>query len=344
MSRSGFGRSLSGSVAGVLLAGAALAQPPTPRPAPCPPEWRGLLGLYGGGDSVLLVLERDGALEAMVKGGRFYALETLGNDRFRFPNVGRLAARNVVFSRDASGRAASLRLDEALLPRDPSSDGSVLRLTPVRSLDEVIRSARTASPPAEPAPPLASDLLDLTRLDATIRVDLRYAGDDNEVGRHLLESSRALLQRPAAEALVRAHRNLVKQGHGIVVRDAYHPWWVTKAVWEAAPENARRLLADPAGGSGYNRGTTVDVGVYRVSDGESCEMPAAYREMSVRAYTDFPGGTSSQRWCRDVLLEAMETEGFAALRSQSWRFDWPEGRKFPILNIEPETTTTNPSH
>lgn len=325
-----------------LVAGTALAQPPPPPPADCPAEWRGLLGLYGGGDGVLLVLERDGALEAMVKGGRFYALEVLGKDHFRFPNVGRLAARNVVFSRDASGKAVSLRLDEALLPRDPSSGGNVLRFTPAVPVDQAIRTARDASPPAEPPPPLASDLVDLARLEPTLRIDLRYAGDDNEVGRALLRESRALLQRPAAEALLRAHRGLVQQGYGIVVLDAYHPWWITKAVWDAAPEPVRPLLENPAGGSGYNRGTTVDVGVQRLSDGETCEMPSAYRERSVRAYADFPGGTSRQRWCRDLLLEAMETEGFSSLRSQWWRFDWPEGRKFPILNIEPEAAPTNP--
>jgi D-alanyl-D-alanine dipeptidase len=323
------------ALAGLVLGGLALAQVPTPPPAPCPPDWLGLLGIYGAGDGVLLVLERDGALEAMVKGGRFYALEVLGKDRFRFPNVGRLAARNVVFSRDASGKAVSLRLDEALLPRDPSSDGNVLRFAPVLPLDEAVRSARAASPPAEPPPPLASDLVDLARLDPSIRADLRYADDDNEVGRPLIEASRALLQRPAAEALVRAHRSLAKQGYGIAVLDAYHPWWVTKALWDAAPAGVRRSLADPADGSGYNRGTTVDVGIFRLSDRKVCDLTSSYREMSVRSYTDFPGGTSEQRWCRDLLVEVMETENFQSLRSQWWRYDWPEGRKYPILNLDP---------
>jgi hypothetical protein len=34
---------------------------PTPAPSPCPPDWLGLLGIYAAGDSVLLILERDGA-------------------------------------------------------------------------------------------------------------------------------------------------------------------------------------------------------------------------------------------------------------------------------------------
>ena len=335
-------------MSGVLaLAGLALAQAPptppvagtlapTPVPPPCPPNWLGLLGLYGAGDSVLLILERSGALEGMVRGGRFYALEVLGPDKFRFPKAGRLASRHVVFNRDTSGKAISLKLEEALLPRDSASDAVLPRVKLTRPVEDLIREARAASPPTEPPAPLPSDLVDVTSLDPSIRVDLRYAGDENVVGEELLKMSRAFLQRPAAEALVRVHRALAKQGYGLVVRDAYHPWWVTKLVWEATPPEVRRFLADPAEGSGYNRGTTVDVELYRLADRRILELPSLYGEMSLRAYTDFPGGTSEQRWYRDLLLEAMEKDEFWSLRSQWWRYDFTEGRKYPILNVNPD--------
>lgn len=305
----------------------------TPVPPPCPPGWLGLLGVYGAGENLLMILERDGTLEGMVRGGRFYTLEVLGPDKFRFPNAGRLASRNVVFTRDAAGKATSLKLDEALLPRDPASDGVVLRVRPTRPVKDLIREARAAAPPADPPAPLPSDLVEVTTLDPSIRVDLRYAGDDNVVGEELLETSRAFLQRPAAEELVRAHRALARRGYGLVVRDAYRPWWATKVVWEATAPEVRRFLADPADGSGYNRGTTVDVGLYRLADRAVVELPSLYGEMSVRAYRDFPGGTSEQRWHRDLLLEAMEDQDFSALATQWWRYDFSEGRRYPILNL-----------
>ena len=343
MRGSGVGRRVAGVVlAQAALASLALAQAPVTSPvtevapAPCPPEWLGLLGMYGAGDNILMILERDGALEGMVKGGRFYALEVLGPDKFRFPNVGRLAASNVAFTRAASGKAVALRLDEALLPRDPTSDGVVPRVKLARPLADFVREARAASPPTEPAPPLPSDLVEVTVLDPTIRVDLRYASDENVVGEELLKTSRAFLQRPAAEALVRAHRALAPQGYGLVVRDAYHPWWVTKVVWEATPPEVRRFLGDPADGSGYNRGTTVDVGLFRLADRRVLDLPSRYGEMSLRSYLDFPGGTSEQRWYRDLLLEVMEAAGLSSLASQWWRYDLPEGRKYPILNVAPD--------
>ncbi len=309
---------------------------PMPAPSPCPPGWLDLLGVYGTGNDALLVLERDGALEAMVRGGRFYALEVLGIDRFRFPNVGRFAARNVSFGRDPSGKVVNLRLDEALLPRDPTFDGVVPRLKLARPLDELVREARAASPPAEPAPPLPADLVDVAALDRSIRVDLRYASGDNPVGAELPDTSRAFLQRPAAEALARAHRALARQGYGLVIRDAYHPWWVTRVVWEASPPEVRRFLGDTPDGSGYNRGTTVDVGLFRFADGRILDLPSRYGEMSPRAYLDFPGGTSEQRWCRDLLQDAMQAAGLSSLSTQWWRYDLADGRKYPILNVPPE--------
>jgi D-alanyl-D-alanine dipeptidase len=343
MRGSGVGRRVAGVVlAQVALASLALAQAPVTSPvaeatapSPCPPEWLGLLGVYGAGDDILLILERDGALEGMVKGGRFYALEKLGPDKFRFPNAGRLASRNVAFTRDASGKAISLKLDAALLPRDVASDGVVPRIRPTQPVKDLIREARAKAPPTEPRAPLPSDLVEVTALDPSIRVDLRYAGDENAVGEELLETSRAFLQRPAAEALVRVHRALAKEGYGLVVRDAYHPWWVSKLVWDATAAELRRFLADPPDGSGYNRGTTVDVGLFRLADRRIVDLPSLYGEMSVRAYTDFAGGTSEQRWQRDLLLQAMETDEFFSLRSQWWRYDLSEGRKYPILNLDP---------
>ena len=335
--REGAGRAPAAFAMAVVLlrAGPAPAQVPTPVPPPCPQEWRGLLGLYGSGDGALLVLERDGALRALVRGGRSYALEPAGPDRYRFPNVGPLAARDVAFARDASSRATALRLGAALLPRDTAADGLVVRFSPVRPLDEVVRQARAASPPADPPEPLREDLVDPTRLDRTLRVELRYSGVDNELGARLVETPRAFLRRPAAEALVRAHRSLAERGLGLVVRDAFHPWWVTKAVWEAAPAELRRFLADPAEGSGYDRGTTVDVTLFRLADGSPCELPSAYGDVSLRSFPDFPGGTSEQRFYRDLLLETMEVAGLTSSPSRWWRYDLPEGRRYPVLNEGP---------
>ena len=96
--------------------------------------------------------------------------------------------------------------------------------------------ALAASPPLEAGPFRPVDLVELTSLDPTIRLDIRYATADNFLSTPVYDEARAFLQRPAAEALLRAHRALADTGHGLLVHDAYRPWWVTKVFWEATPK------------------------------------------------------------------------------------------------------------
>jgi D-alanyl-D-alanine dipeptidase len=62
-------------------------------------------------------------------------------------------------------------------------------------------------------------------------------------------------------------------------------------------------------------------------------MPATYDEMSPRAFSDYPGGTSRQRWHRDLLRRAMESKGFRVHESEWWHFDYKDWKEYPILNV-----------
>src|SRR6266545_2599927 len=79
----------------------------------------------------------------------------------------------------------------------------------------------TTRPPIKQKSFHKSDLVELVRLDPTIRLDIRYATADNIVHRPVYRQARAFLQRPAAEALGRAHRELARDGYGVLVFDGY---------------------------------------------------------------------------------------------------------------------------
>ena len=61
-------------------------------------------------------------------------------------------------------------------------------------------------PPHDPAATRRADLVELVNLEPTIKLDIRYAGADNFLGKPVYKEARAFLERPAAEAVVRAHR------------------------------------------------------------------------------------------------------------------------------------------
>src|SRR5574341_69464 len=125
----------------------------------------------------------------------------------------------------------------------------IFRITPLRPVAELRELALQQSPPAEPGPFRPVELVELTALDPTIRLDIRYATPDNFLSAPVYTEARAFLQRKAAEALVRAHRALAANGFGLLIHDAYRPWWVTKLFWDATPSDKRAFVAAPAKGS-----------------------------------------------------------------------------------------------
>src|SRR6266508_2581578 len=92
-------------------------------------------------------------------------------------------------------------------------------------------------PPTEAGPFRQPDLVELTKVEPTIKLDIRYATKSNFVGKAVYKQPRAFLQRPAAEALIRVNRTLRKQGYGLVVFDGDRQWSVTKVFWDVTPED-----------------------------------------------------------------------------------------------------------
>jgi zinc D-Ala-D-Ala dipeptidase len=209
---------------------------------------------------------------------------------------------------------------------------TVFRITPVRPIEDLKREALAASPPAEEGK-LPSDLVELTTLDNTILFDIRYATDNNFLGTRIYDEARAFMQRPAAEAVVRVHHALAKSGYGLLIHDAYRPWYVTKMFWDATPVDKHEFVANPEKGSRHNRGCAVDLTLFELATKKVVEMTSAYDEMTDRAKPSYTGGTPEQRAQRDRLRAAMEAEGFTVYEVEWWHFDFKDWKKYPIGNV-----------
>lgn len=178
-----------------------------------------------------------------------------------------------------------------------------------------------------------ADLVELVKLDKTIKLDIRYARNDNFVGKIVYTEARAFLQRPAAEALVRVHKQLKKQNLGLIIFDGYRPWSVTKIFWEVTPEDKRKFVANPATGSKHNRGCAVDLSIYDRKTGKLIEMPSDFDEFTERASPDYQGGTEKERANRDLLRRLMEAEDFTVNANEWWHFDYKDWQDYAIYDI-----------
>jgi zinc D-Ala-D-Ala dipeptidase len=194
--------------------------------------------------------------------------------------------------------------------------------------------ALAQGPPVESGPFRQPDLVELVKLDPTIRLDIRYATKNNFLGKKVYNQRRAFLQRPAAEALVRANQKLRTQGYGLVVFDGYRPWSVTKIFWDATPEDRKIFVADPAKGSRHNRGSAVDLSLFDLKTGEIVKMPGEYDEMTERSHINYECATPEAKHFRELLRAAMTAEGFAVYEPEWWHYDYKDWKEYPIMNVK----------
>ncbi len=319
---------------------------PSPESPPAPPaDFAGLIGEYGWDHNTLYILEKEGKLHALIEWFLLYPLALKTPDVYEFPDTGLYHGEKLIFRRDAAGKATEVEAAGVVFRRRPidGEDGRTFRITPTRPVEAIRREIADARPPKEAGEFRASDLVDLAAVVPGLKLDIRYATPDNFLGVPLYTSARALMQRPAAEALARVQAKLAPRGYGLLIHDAYRPWRVTKLFWEATPAAQHLFVADPAKGSRHNRGCAVDLTLCDLATGRPIEMVSGYDEFSDRAFPLYPGGSARQRWHRELLRTAMESEGFTVNEAEWWHFDFDGWKHYPIGDIPFEDLPAGPA-
>jgi D-alanyl-D-alanine dipeptidase len=315
---------------------------PGPKPADVPASWKPWIGEYGqsaanqNSGTAFVLSEKDGVILVL--------LRALKSDVAHYgtfvnfpanttPPTGRKSELNFFIDEQGETTLTIRSVEERRLSPEANDTAQVV-IKATRPIAELRHEALAASPPHEDGNFRKPELVELTTLDPAIHLDIRYATTNDFLGTPVYTQARAFLQRPAAEALVRALHKLHPLGYGLLIHDAYRPWYVTKIFWDATPPEGKIFVADPKEGSRHNRGCAVDLTLYDLATGKPIEMPGTYDEMSPRSFPDYPGGTSLERWHRDLLRRAMESEGFTVYEHEWWHFDYKDWREYPILNIK----------
>ena len=260
-------------------------------PSPTPADWKGLIGEYGWDHNTLYILEEEGQLYALIEWFYYYPLKQVDRNTFEFPDYGLYHGEGLKFTRGNDDIATDVVAAEVKFVRREvgTKDGETFQITPVKPIDELRAAALAASPPPEPGKYRTPELVDLTTLDPTIKLDIRYASENNFTGAVFYKQARAFMQRPAADAVVRSNARLKQRGLGLLIHDAYRPWHVTKMFWDATPGELKDFVANPANGSRHNRGCAVDLTLYDLKTGEPIQMVAGYDEFSPRSFPLYPG-------------------------------------------------------
>lgn len=201
---------------------------------------------------------------------------------------------------------------------------------------------------AHAAPERPEGFVDAASVVPGLRVEMRYAGAHNFVGRRVdgYEAPVCLLTREAAEALARVQAELAPRGLALKVFDCYRPQravadfarWATdlsdqstKAEFYPNVDKSRLFeLGYIAERSGHSRGSTLDLTIINLSTGAELDMGSPFDLFDTRSWPTDETVSTEARANRMLLAHAMQQTGFRPLREEWWHF---------TLNSEPYPET-----
>jgi len=174
--------------------------------------------------------------------------------------------------------------------------------------------------------------VDLTSVDSTIAIDLRYATPENFTGKNLYGIySGAYLQREIADMLCHAQRLLkhIDTGMSLILFDATRPRSVQYEMWDnvnATGKTKLRFLSDPNKISMHNMGLAVDVGIV-LTDSTLLDMGTTFDFIGELAYPCLENYFLEQGLLgynhlnnRSILAGVMTDAGFNANKYEWWHF------------------------
>jgi D-alanyl-D-alanine dipeptidase len=167
-----------------------------------------------------------------------------------------------------------------------------------------------------------------------LRTDIRYETTNNFTNQILYNRHQLFLRRATATQLKLVQDSLKTLGYDLLIYDGYRPYSVTKKMWEIVPDD--RYAANPAKGSGHNRGIAVDVTLIDTL-GKLVPMPTAYDNFTDSAHHSFMQLPLAILQNRALLKNVMEYFGFVALPTEWWHFSLPDPTKYELLDLDFET-------
>jgi len=171
-------------------------------------------------------------------------------------------------------------------------------------------------------------LVDITTVDPTIVVNLRYASANNITGRALYPAgTRALVQPEVARRLAFAQRMLQRQQYRLKIWDAYRPPGAQLSLWQAVRNSD--YVADPAAGAGslHSWGIAVDATLTDTWN-NVVAMPSDFDDLTPASMWRYAGNDPAVRGHLRLLQYIMGQAGFYGLRTEWWHFTIEDWQKY----------------
>ena len=203
----------------------------------------------------------------------------------------------------------------------------------------VLCQCTTVSRPSAPAvsASLPASFCYLDTIAPTVRVDLKYSGNDNFVGRPIAgyAGHRAVLRRDTAQAVKKAAALAAKQGLGLLIWDAYRPSraMLDFRAWSRTDDERMKARFYPniskqgiydgkyiGDISEHSWGIAVDITLVDLRTGREVDMGGHHDLLDVSSATESPLVTPRQRANRLKLRDIMLAAGMKNYHTEWWHY------------------------
>jgi zinc D-Ala-D-Ala dipeptidase len=174
--------------------------------------------------------------------------------------------------------------------------------------------------------------VDISEIDSSISIDLKYATEDNFMGRNMYgHADRAYAPAKIARALIIAQNEIksLDSSLSLILFDAARPRSVQRYMWENSGliQSAKsKFIANPASVSMHNMGLAVDVSIVHDS-GEMLDMGTGFDHAGELAYpfmeeyfAEIGALGHNHVNNREILRSAMSAAGFNSNKYEWWHF------------------------
>lgn len=178
----------------------------------------------------------------------------------------------------------------------------------------------------------------LVDIDPSIQQDIKYAGEDNFVGRKIpgYEAACCIITTTAALVLLEMQKEMRQQGMALLIYDAYRPLSAVKFFYEWGQDNADQknkaayyphinkndffklnYLAFP---SSHCRGSTVDLTLINLIDNQPLDMGTPFDFLDPLSHPGSDLIIDQQFKNRQLLQKIMGKYGFIGINTEWWHF------------------------
>lgn len=187
---------------------------------------------------------------------------------------------------------------------------------------------------------LPEDFVYIKDLLPEVILEMRYAGSHNFIGEPIrgYEKARAILTKPAAEALRKAQQEFKSKGYTLKIFDAYRPQQAVNHFIEWARKKEDTLMKQEfypnleksnlfnlgyiASRSGHSRGSTIDLTLVDSRTGKQLDMGGDYDFFGEISHHGSPAITREQQENRNLLKNTMSRYGFRPYSKEWWHFTY----------------------